>query len=598
MLEIKKGGQIAKEGVYLNLSSGDFINISQGSTLPGKGNQRFLKIPKITVLIFGPLLGLLFICSIPVIFLLSCLTLLSPVAVASANLSQNDSEICMGCHSNPDLAKTFKNKEKISVHISERDFKGSVHSFLSCTNCHTDVSIDSHPSDKHSSRKELALSISLSCKMCHTDDQLMSSPAHSSMLTKANAPPCSDCHGSHSIKKIAIWKKTVDESQYCMGCHKHNISIMINNEKISLAVDESKIKESVHRGHRCTDCHIGFSKTSHPIKSYKNKRELSIAISSEACKRCHADKNEKLKDSIHYRMIGIGNLNAPVCSDCHGSHSVSPKSTLEAISGTPCIKCHKGVFEEFKKSAHFNAKIGGIDSAPLCSSCHYAHEIKPTLISESVRTMCMGCHKKAVDTHKKWLPGVEAHFKAVNCMVCHVPDAESRLYLHLTDTTTGKIIPQEKIKELLGNRYEELIASRANGINDRQIWNIYSELKNKGVDVTVAGMLGLNRNGKSHSLATKGSALRDCDSCHNAESGFFKTVVMAVIKPEGKEEMYAVNPDVLKSTISLLPLGQFYALGSTRVVIFDYLGIFMVFAGAMIPIMHITARVLTRKLRK
>lgn len=597
MLQFKNGGQNAIKGVYLNLSSGEFIDISQESVLPGKRHERYIRIPKVVIFIIGPLFGLLFVFSIPLISLLSGLTLLSPVAIASETLNSDESAMCLGCHSNENLTKTFKNNEKISVHIKERDFKASVHNFISCSGCHTDVSMDKHPSTQYKSKKDFAFLASKACRMCHTDEQLMSKPAHRSALLRANAPPCSDCHGAHSIRKIADWKKTVGDSQYCLTCHKHDINILNNGEILSLSVDEAEIRKSVHSSHRCFNCHTGFSKESHPIKTFSSKRELSIAISSEACKKCHPEKNMKFQDSIHSKVLKKGNLNAPICTDCHGAHSVGSKAMLETMSGMPCIKCHKIIFEDYKKSAHFNAKVKGVKSAPMCSSCHYAHEIKPTLISQSVRTVCMGCHKKAIDTHEKWLPNADIHFEAVSCTVCHVPEGGRKVYLHLTDSATGKIIPQSRIRELLGKRYEELKGSQEKHIDDRQIWDIYQELKSKGIDVTMTGTLGLQHNGQSHSLVTKSKALKDCDSCHNANSESFKTVAMAVITHEGKEELYNVNPDVLKSAISALPLSHFYALGSTRLVILDFLGIFMVVAGASLPAIHIITRILTRRLR-
>lgn len=598
MLQLKNGGQNTGKGVYLNLSSGEFIDVTQELVLPGERHERYLRIPKIAVFIFGPLFGLLFVFSMPLILLLSGLTLLSPVAIASEILNSEESRMCLSCHSNPDLVKTFKNNERISVHIREKDFKGTVHSFLSCTSCHTDVSMDKHPSTQYNSKRDFAFLTSKACRMCHADKQLMSKPAHRSALTRANAPPCSDCHGSHSIRKIAEWKKTVDESQYCLACHKHDLNIILSKgEVLSLSVDEAEIKKSVHSSHKCSDCHAAFSKESHPIKIFGSKRELSIAISSETCRRCHTEEHIKLQGSIHSKVLKEGDLNAPVCTDCHGAHSVVSKAILETMDGTPCIRCHETAFKDYKKSAHFNAKIKGIKNAPMCSSCHFAHEIKPALISQSVRTVCMGCHEKAVDTHEKWLPDVEAHFEVVSCTVCHVLEGGHRVYLHLTDAATGKIIPQSRIKELLGKRYEKLEGLQGKPIDDRQIWAIYQELRNKGVDVTIAGTLGLQHKGQSHSLATKDKALKDCNSCHNANSEFFKTVVMAVITPEDKEELYAVNPNALKSTISALPLRQFYVFGSTRLVVLDFLGIFMVVAGASLPVVHIAARILTRRLR-
>ena len=93
-------------------------------------------------------------------------------------------------------------------------------------------------------------------------------------------------------------------------------------------------------------------------------------------------------------MLMQGNLNAPVCTDCHGAHSVGHKELVETISGVPCRKCHEATFEAYKSSVHGQAKINGKNNAPICSSCHSAHEMRPALASRSPRATCMGCHKE------------------------------------------------------------------------------------------------------------------------------------------------------------------------------------------------------------
>jgi hypothetical protein len=73
---------------------------------------------------------------------------------------------------------------------------------------------------------------------------------------------------------------------------------------------------------------------------------------------------------------------------------------------------------------------------------------------------------------------------------------------------------------------------------------------------------------------------------------------MAIISPDGHEEHYAVNRAVLGSVITLLPINQFYAIGSTRLRLLDILGVLMVFGGLSVPIVHLTLRFLTIPVRE
>jgi hypothetical protein len=93
-------------------------------------------------------------------------------------------------------------------------------------------------------------------------------------------------------------------------------------------------------------------------------------------------------------------------------------------------------------------------------------------------------------------------------------------------------------------------------------------------------------------------AVKQCDGCHDANSKFFKTVSMAIIAPNGHEEHFKVNRAVLGSVMTLLPINQFYVLGSTRVRLLDILGIVMVFGGMSVPLVHMAMRILTIPIRE
>jgi len=544
---------------------------------------------------------LLFIGVLCIASLLFGMAVFPQLALSSNPLGHSEAKICLGCHSLPNMVKTFIDRDKISVQISEKDFKGTVHSFLSCTNCHTDISLDKHPSAavRYSSKLDFSLHVSKSCRRCHTDAQLMANPIHRNVVKRADSLPCSACHGSHSIKKIAEWERKVNDTQYCLTCHSQDLSTTVNNEIHSLFVNVEDIRKSVHSNLMCTDCHSAFSKEKHPLHNFRNKRERSIAISSETCRRCHSDKYVKFQDSIHYNALKKGNLDAPVCTDCHGAHSAGPKAMLETMSGTPCIKCHEAAFKDFQSSVHGKAMIADRDVAIMCSSCHFSHETKPVFVSQASReanASCIECHKEAVSVHERWLPRTEAHFDAINCVVCHVPEAGSAVYLNIIDSSTGTVVNRDMIEKLLGDKYKELAAS--DNISGRQIWDIYQELRKAGLKVSITGMMGPQLLGQSHGIVPKSEALKQCKDCHSKGSGLFDNVAMTFIGPDGKEDILRVSSDVLNSPFSILPLSQFYVYGSTRIILLDYIGAFMIIAGASAPIVHITARIISRRKMK
>jgi len=594
------GEQVVLNGAYQGWTLDEDFAAAQDRSSEGDSRAMFRMFRKILpagIFLLGPVSALLFVCLLPLISLLMVLTLLTKVALASESTESEEAVICMGCHSGQDAVKTFGNKETVSLKIDKSHFKGSVHSFLSCTGCHSSVSLDKHPSAQYTSRRDLAARISLSCKGCHSDEQLMAKPLHRQAITRSNAPPCSDCHGSHAIRKASGWKEASNTSQYCLTCHKKDLSTSVNGETLSLTIDEAALRHSVHGGQECSQCHEEYSVKSHPLNKFKSKRELSISLSG-ICRQCHAAKYAQHQGSIHTTLLQRGNTKAPVCTDCHGAHAVGPKALGVTLSGAPCRKCHESTFEAYKSSVHGKAKMNGKTSAPICSSCHPAHEVKPALASRSPRTTCIGCHKEVAALHREWLPNADMHLEAIACTACHVPDAERTVYLRVTDNKSGVSVLKSALKEFLGPGYEKLTSARPDGLEAQQLWDVYQQLGESRSQAGLTGTLGLQDCNASHRLASKKWAVRQCDNCHDANSKFFKTVAMAVISPDGHEEHYLVNRSVLGSVFTLLPIHQFYALGGTRIRLLDILGIAMVFGGVSLPVMHILLRLLSIPIRE
>lgn len=187
----------------------------------------------------------------------------------------------------------------------------------------------------------------------------------------------------------------------CIDCHKNpGLSMALGNgDKLSLTVNEADMNQSVHQGKlSCTDCHSRITGVPHKKVQFSSKREYSIA-QYEACKRCHFANYTKTLDSMHYKVMASGNQNAPLCTDCHGYHSVSIPNEPRTKISLSCGKCHTDVYETYSKSVHGAALMnGGSADVPVCTDCHGAHVIRDTS-SASFRNntpeMCAKCHSDA-----------------------------------------------------------------------------------------------------------------------------------------------------------------------------------------------------------
>ncbi len=518
---------------------------------------------------------------------------------------------CMACHASKDLVISFKNAEKMSVFVSSTDFIKTVHSALSCTDCHQNVSLESHPGRVPESRSAFAKEASGACRDCHADSQLKAKANHAYMAEKADAPLCAECHGAHNVRRVTEWKSSLRGKEYCLTCHRQNISKTLGSgERLSLLVDPSSLASSVHNKLDCSDCHTEYTRDSHPVKTYMSSREHSISVSG-ICRQCHADKYTLVRGSVHYNLafhagetlVSRGNPKAPVCTDCHGFHKVGPKAAYETLSGTPCRKCHEDIFNIYAASVHGVAKARGEHRAPICASCHFAHDIKFTAMTDRMKAACLGCHKGVEAAHKKWLPNAELHLSVIACAACHAPASEKGIYLQLVDQKTGEPFTRQQILQLLGTSSEALyrrLDAHGRGLDSYELSFILKQLNERGAGarVTYLGKMDVDKYSEAHQLSLKKNAISECERCHRRDSKFLKRVTLAITRTEGGMERYTLEPDVLTSFVSILSSRQFYVLGGTRIALLDWAGIFVVSCGLLFPIVHVTIRVLTTPLRK
>jgi predicted CXXCH cytochrome family protein len=99
--------------------------------------------------------------------------------------------------------------------------------------------------------------------------------------------------------------------------------------------------------------------------------------------------------SVHHEaMVVGGDLSAPTCTTCHGSHGAAPAG-LKAAADV-CATCHVQQAKLFAESPHKEAFA--LLAAPSCITCHTSHLIKhpdDAFVGTTAHAICSDCHRKS-----------------------------------------------------------------------------------------------------------------------------------------------------------------------------------------------------------
>ena len=342
------------------------------------------------------------------------LTLIAWCSTARAEQKQK-SEDCLACHSSSAQAKDSSGK-KAAPHVDAEKFKNSIHgSMFACVDCHTE---QMGPGDKKTRVKP-------ACSQCHAEAAEAFSHSFHAKASKngALAANCEDCHGSvHEIVTADDPKSPVNHDNIpatCGRCHGQKFLMESNGESgqpfISyqqsvhgLAIEKGSKKAAV-----CTDCH-----GSHEILPANDQKSPIYKFNVPAtCGKCHSAVQQEFMQSIHGQGISRGNGLSPVCTDCHGIHSikahVDPNSSVseQNLARTTCARCHEGVrlsqefgvagnrVSSYLDSYHGLAAEGGSAVVANCASCHGVHNILPssdprsTINRANLDATCGKCHQ-------------------------------------------------------------------------------------------------------------------------------------------------------------------------------------------------------------
>lgn len=256
-----------------------------------------------------------------------------------------------------------------------------------------------------------------------------------------------------------------ESSAVCMMCHGNaSMSMSKQGRKVSLFVDATRFKSSVHASIPCVSCHKGL-----------NPREMphAKAIEPVQCRACH--KVPGFESSVHGKPLGKAGKNAShivACKNCHGAHDVrhikDPESPVNPKrAAETCGKCHADAAKKYAVSAHGIASGKGVANSPSCTDCHGSHKIvspknaEALLFKTKEPQFCLKCHLNNTDIRKQVgfsLPFMEGYassihgkalaagnLKAASCSDCHgthdaknVMDSSSRISKWNIAGTCGK----------------------------------------------------------------------------------------------------------------------------------------------------------------
>lgn len=260
-----------------------------------------------------------------------------------------------------------------------------------CFKCHTEVDADM----VKRTAEDIHLQRGLSCHSCHGGNPTAGADgdpeaAHDKSKGWTGKPSrlqipdlCGKCHSDAAFMKTFNPKTRVDQlAEYRTSEHgKRNA--------------EGDTRTAV-----CVDCHgvHGIAKVGDPRSS------VYPTHLADTCARCHNDAGlmasyevptgqyAQYRTSVHARALyEKGDVSAPTCNDCHGSHGAAPPGVTNVAN--VCGSCHgreASLFREVEARK-------GLDLEPCiqCVICHSNHAVLPPtqeMIGVGEHSTCTGCH--------------------------------------------------------------------------------------------------------------------------------------------------------------------------------------------------------------
>jgi cytochrome b subunit of formate dehydrogenase len=327
-----------------------------------------------------------------------CLLLLAalagPTRLLAEDLKNSD---CFLCHEDKTLASTNAVGKVKVLFVDAAKLAGSVHKSNLCVNCHADITAK-HPDDNVPAKLP-------TCTGCHTvppnheqSSAQYAASIHGSSHTQGSlaAATCGDCHGSHDMIPVKdpaspVFKLNLPGT--CGKCHKDDTFTSknrVNNPHAAAQYIDSMhgkalLKLGLIVAPSCNDCH-GV----HDIKrSSIPASPVNPANVAKTCGKCHVGIEQTYDKSIHGQLRAKGDSRAPVCTTCHTAHEIESPTGNHFKSGSDqrCGQCHADRLEHYRETYHGKAMALGRPNraadVAACYDCHGYHDVLPAANPQS-----------------------------------------------------------------------------------------------------------------------------------------------------------------------------------------------------------------------
>lgn len=328
-------------------------------------------------------------------------------------------EDCLSCHDDASL----KNEQGLSVSVNPDIFKNSVHgqNGIDCISCHTDL-------EKVTDFPHKTPLAKVDCTACHSqefEDYKTSIHGKAFLANDPSAPTCSTCHGTHDIRRVNDPQSSVfplNLVDICIKCHtdpkiltEHNLPPASKIEAYENSIHMKALKEKgLTVSAACNDCH-----GSHKIKTPDDPDSTINRFNlPKTCAKCHAGIYQTYIESVHGQDYLKRNKDVPICTDCHGEHSIrehtDPNSSVYTTHvAEVCGRCHEDEtlskrygfasqrLKTYLGTYHGIASSHGDTKVANCASCHGYHDIRPpndpqsSVNPENIPKTCGKCHPQA-----------------------------------------------------------------------------------------------------------------------------------------------------------------------------------------------------------
>jgi hypothetical protein len=346
-----------------------------------------------------------------------CVVALALLAKHSAAAVSN--EDCLACHDD----KTLMSEKGKSVNVNPDEFGKSIHgeSGIACTDCHRDLAdVKDFP--------HLTPVAKVDCAICHDqefEDFKTSTHGEAFIAGDPAAPVCSTCHGTHDIKRVSDPRSSVFPLKLvdiCIKCHtdtkiveEHKLPSVENIKAYENSVHMKALKEKgLTVSAACNDCH-----GSHKIKPPDNPDSMINRFNiPKTCAKCHQGIYQTYIESVHGQDYLMQNKDVPICTDCHGEHSIKAHTNPDSSVYTTniaeiCSNCHEDEtlskrygfasqrLKTYLGTYHGIASKMGDTKVANCASCHGYHDIRPpndpksSVYPDNIPTTCGKCHPQA-----------------------------------------------------------------------------------------------------------------------------------------------------------------------------------------------------------